>query len=164
MAYDKKQMVAGDKIIEYTNDFEDRVDSGFGGTDTEIEALKQKDIALEEKIDLRADYVVDYGSNANGNWEKWDSGKLVQWGKTKEMITSISTSGNNYLFNNYEELTFPIPFIDVPEQILNGAVRTISVVWSLTRNVTNTKIEILLMGAMNSSSGVGYYKAIGRWK
>lgn len=56
MAYDKKQMVAGDKIIDYTNDFEDRVESGFGGTDTEIEALKQKDIVIEGKIDELTEY------------------------------------------------------------------------------------------------------------
>ena len=34
MSFNKKEMVAGDKIIEYTNDFEDRVESGFKNVST----------------------------------------------------------------------------------------------------------------------------------
>lgn len=64
MAYDKVYPQNGQSILAFDTNQEDRVASGFG------------DIA---------DYVVERGSNANGNWEKWSSGKLVQYGIVRKV-------------------------------------------------------------------------------
>ena len=39
-------------------------------------------VAVKELMTtLGVDYIVEKGSNANGNYEKWNSGKLVMWGR-----------------------------------------------------------------------------------
>lgn len=112
-----------------------------------------------------ADYVVETGENANGKWEKWKSGKLIQYDMIKDF-----TLGNEY----YQLGEYPIPFYGVPSCSMSigpypvsgnsysflgkiGQVKVISFDASnfaiFTRN-TPTGTEI----------GRARVSAIGRWK
>ena len=99
MAYNKEYPVLNsekkeDSIYEYTKRQEDRIEGAFEGVDSELQAQ-----ALFNKVkDLFGDYVIETGSNSNGSWEKWASGKLEQWGRVS------SSPRKNTLFN------YPITF------------------------------------------------------
>ena len=148
----------GDKILTYDNE----QTAAINENKDKIATVEQSVTDLDAK--LSKDYIVDYGSNENGSWEKWASGKLVQYVKTKSMITSNTTSGNNYIYNNNEVVVFPINFIEIPKIINNGAVRELGVVWSSTRDIKPDSVDLLLLGATNNASGVAYCEVIGLWK
>ena len=50
------------------------------------------------KILPNTDYVVETGSNANGNYRKWNSGVMEQWGQ------EASATASNHA------ITLPVPF------------------------------------------------------
>lgn len=146
MSFIKKQMAQGDKVIDYTNDLEDRVEVGFDDVDDITTSLSSDVNALNNFKDDVADYVVEQGTN----YTKWNSGKLEQWG-----LGSITTSNNTITFpmsfydNNY------IPFVQL------GSVQA----YDRSVGVERVSSSSMKVHVFNAPASVGaYWKAIGRWK
>lgn len=116
--------------------------------------------------DFIADYVVEYGSNSNGSWEKWFSGKLVQ--RTVVRVSRETKSKSvDYTW------TFPLTFASVEQPYYNGIFQPIEqgvayrygeISFRYYSNFNN------LYARGKSEDGIqfdDYYfrlEAIGRWK
>lgn len=79
---------------------------------TEIGTIKQSILTILAKLDLISDWVIESGSNADGTWEKWNSGKLIQ---TVEFVATNGTTqaqGGIFRSAGVQAVDFPIPFLN----------------------------------------------------
>lgn len=120
----------------------------------------------QEQLHAAIAAATQHGSNANGNWLKFDDGTLVQWGK-KTISIAISTadgvlfrsSGGGFTF------TYPLPFVAVPDAMIPTPSSDVAA----RRTTTGESESIGSVIIWNSSSAgaanrtVGWI-AIGRWK
>lgn len=93
MAYNKKYIGEKEVIKTYLDGREDRIESEF---------------------DSFKDKIVEIGSNSNGDWEKWYSGKLVQRGVINLEFDITSSWGGWYYGGSQSFHSFPIGFTDEP--------------------------------------------------
>ena len=122
-------------------------------------------VAVKELLaTLGVDYIVEKGSNANGNYEKWNSGKLVMWwslGVTNLAITNASGA----IFNAPYLQNFPIASLTIANVTVNTANN--QAVW----------VEVSAGAALLTNFGMYFYRpisgtvsipfnyqAIGTWK
>lgn len=62
-----------------------------------------------------ADYIVEQGSNANGNWTKWNSGKMEVWGvKYIGSVPITQSEGGIYVSADSYMCFFPVAFYSSP--------------------------------------------------
>lgn len=120
------------------------------------------------------DYVIDSGSNANGNWEKWSNGKLIQWGDTGVQTVNFDLAWGGALYHTRWEtpVTFPIPFTGFPQYINfipadgpDGYGNSMGV--EMVRVVNTTEIELIYASIAVRAQNVkvrANWLAIGRWK
>ena len=123
------------------------------------------------------------GSNANGNYIKYDDGTLIQWGTLNKSLFLLTTDtyttvqGIKFYRSSGYTLYTPAIFVDMNYTILvqpllgytSGASRLTT---SRTQKVTDGSFDIQLIGVEAfTSSGNGYVNllgvdwiAIGRWK
>lgn len=121
------------------------------------------------------------GSNANGNYIKYDDGTLIQWGiidKTKFLnssATSTAVQGINWYRSNNPSISLPTSFIDTNYSVNLTVLEGISgsrFIIPETFSKTATGMTVQLIGVEDfTSSGTAYsnltsvsYIAIGRWK
>lgn len=144
MAFEKGSLGDNQKVKDYTDGFEDRVDKAFG----------------EMK-----DYVIDFGFNAKGHWEKWESGKLVQWGMSKDFTLATAT---------FQTGDYPIPFYSTPSCSMSihpvaisgdtySFLGKIGQVQVFSRSATDFAI-FTRNTPTGSEVGRAYVSAVGRWK
>ena len=95
------QKIGKDKLLFTMADVNANTDKEFVPSATAIKELKSS-------IDTTygVDYIVEKGSNANGNYEKWKSGKLVMWGVSSATI-AITTPEGSQFYGNYSK-TLPV--------------------------------------------------------
>ena len=125
----------------------------------EINTIKQSILTILSKLDLISDWVIESGSNADGTWEKWNSGKLVQ-----KFNASYLTNSNGDV-----SITYPIPFVgSIPVPLVTlyniGASRIYGVV--MTPLLANFSHRISFQSGVplaNLNVGVKYVVE-GRWK
>ena len=94
-----------------------------------------------------SDYVVEIGSNANGNYRKWNSGVMEQWG------AEASASASNH------SVTFPVSFASNTEYIVIGT-NTSGVQGNF---MTSNSSPSSFMVYVTASTRLFWF-AIGRWK
>lgn len=71
-------------------------------------------------VGLGEDFIIERGSNANGNYEKWNSGKLVMWGRFNNVPISFPYAlPTTAFFYNVLEFTLPITPITVTKSFVN---------------------------------------------
>lgn len=110
-----------------------------------------------------ADYVIERGSNSNGSWEKWNSGKLVQT-MTKTLV--LNSDGWQYI---------PLPQNFVGAYSVDGSLVAeptsgTGVAWYDNMHkftfvrFDSTKCAALIRGANVVGSGWSDVVATGRWK
>ena len=121
------------------------------------------------------DNAFESGSNANGNYTKFNDGSLIQWGED-----IFGTSGTST--DSYKRITFPTTFIasgysifaqvryvsDISQAYSLGTILTPSV-GSTTYNDIYRRLSYLLptdsgQSALYSIAQPFYLYAIGRWK
>mgnify|MGYP001309529490 FL=1 len=157
------QAQINDDVLAKTNEIITEVNTqgnDIGSLVTEVNDHDSKIMQLLNWMGLVKDYVVETGSNANGSYEKWNSGKLVQRGKLglSSAITTAIGSG----FRGTQSLAFPIAFIDdVVEVIATSSNYTVS----STINILNTGCIVQLLSFdQNRQSNYTSWQAIGKWK
>ena len=128
---------------------------------------------LDDKIsDINAylsnisDYIVEEGTNANGSYRKWDSGKLEMWHSANATCAIGTAAGTLYTSQEFT-LEFPIESktacFPVFEIIANGAI------WGSASGSANSyrssfKYHLFSAALWNLASFSYSYYAIGTWK
>lgn len=113
---------------------------------------------------IKADFVVEVGSNTYGNYRKWNSGIVEQWG----YLTTGASSGNVQT-----NINFPISFKDTNYTVLLAASNNMNANTILiaensygsanrNRTVSNTTISVYKSGNAYAQ-GFNWF-AIGYWK
>lgn len=150
--YDKLQTVEINDGITKIDDITTKI-----GSDTLVGSILYR-------LGIIKDYVIESGSNSNGNYEKWASGKLVQWGDdTKTVGPTDTTSGIAY--QNGIKVNYPINFITEPEYVGVGIKRTVGLIWSDLFSKNNVGYcEAVVAGVSINAKGILTFYAIGRWK
>ena len=128
------------------------------------------------RLGIIKDYVIESGSNSNGNYEKWASGKLVQWGKktVSGIMNAAWGSNSNIYYFTGNGFTYPVPFVDAVEDInstvslnhFSGATPTMFIPTNTETKTKTADVYIGKSGDVSSSSTAVKlkYNAIGRWK
>lgn len=159
MAYNKKHAELGESVIDYVNNREDAIEASFNDVDNGLSGVSQE--LNDFKTDV-ADYVIETGSNANGSYEKWASGKLVQWQRISvPSQTSLAWGSLHYL--KIPNWAYPLPFISPP--LVSGSNETLFGFFGqnkATPTILDTPMWIMAEGF--TSAVVMNLKAEGRWK
>lgn len=154
----------GDKILEYDNEQTTVINSNKNKNET----LEQSITALDTKFSK--DYIVDYGSNANGNWEKWSSGKLVQWGEVTFTFDIARTWGSLYYGSTQTIFNFPMTFKSIEvfdHNLTSGSGISFIPAQYVVTNYNESNFfgfSGVRPNVGNGAIGVVNYIAIGRWK
>ena len=125
------------------------------------------------KIGTSVDYIVEQGSNATGNWTKWNSGKMEVWGvKDLGRVSITQSQGALYRTSVTYSCDFPAAFYSLPTfcevQIYQvGSDRYAWLAPYSYNSLSSTKTWNFLL--VRSESGTidnvkVSYHAIGRWK
>ena len=110
------------------------------------------------------DFVIEKGSDSNGNWEKYYSGKMICYGIITATITTSSHPNIWYTSadDGFVEITFPQQFIERPIiTAINYGVN-----WCSSYNETTTGCRLVVYSPTkrtNFSTEFSYI-AIGKWK
>jgi len=113
---------------------------------------------------LGVDFVIEQGSNANGNYEKWNSGKLVMWGRLSVTSLAIIFASGSVFAAPYLQ-NFPITSLTIANVTVN------------TSNDMGVWVELSGGGGLLTNFGIYFYRgssgtvsipfnyqAIGTWK
>ena len=161
-----------DKILAYDNE----QTTAINENKDKIATVEQSVVTTNQKIDdldtkLSKDYIVDYGSNENGSWEKWASGKLVQWGSSEKTLgnyTSLTMTGV-YRTNPVSQ-DFPIPFVG---NLPNVSIRLIRITgengWQIDNSLptlqnTGQSMLVRVVQSNTNTTAELVWNAVGRWK
>lgn len=114
--------------------------------------------------------ITDSGSNANGNYIKFQDGTLVVWGNKTLSDEAVTTSaGSVYRSNIIAGVTFPINFINTPTYVnltINTASNAVWIIKGSSAPSTSATGSFYVASYNNitlSNLNVGFF-AIGRWK
>lgn len=117
--------------------------------------------------------IVESGSNANGNWIKYNDGTMICTNRyfIQELGNTTTQSGALYVSNEIEGKTFPATFTSSPEIFFNfenatwGDKNIISIK-TIGYPTTSVSPSIQLVSATNSTNtAINFeYLAIGKWK
>lgn len=113
-------------------------------------------------VGLGEDFIIERGSNANGNYEKWHSGKLVMWGRVTTPLLTFTSSGG--LFFCSQSLSLPIAPFGQCEIFLNIIGNT-GCYASLSGGISGTTVPMYILQSTNAQSiQTIMYHAIATWK
>lgn len=119
------------------------------------------------------DYIIESGENSNGSWEKWKSGKLVQWGvKTYEhpLGYPLDQFGGTFKSTENMRVSYPVRFSDIPAFNVTCDVTAGGQGWLYTRGAfgsVSASTEFVLTRPTQYSNNtviVASWVAIGKWK
>ncbi|HHV63400.1 MAG TPA: hypothetical protein GXX51_12300 [Firmicutes bacterium] len=112
--------------------------------------------------------IVEMGSNANGNYVRWENGLQICWKEFSSTGFSAETSGTIQSLTYYERRvtwTYPASFVLAPSVTFNGDVNgsgpEVFAHWSKTpSSVALITVYLYPNGIVTVASAI----AIGRWK
>lgn len=154
---------------ESVEDYDKLQTAQINANTTEIGTIKQSILTILSKLNLISDWVIESGSNSNGSYEKWNSGKLVQWGSAYTGNQTLALLVSPMYWKAAVPLeNFPIPFIGslpivdfTPKRRSNAGWGTLVSGSSSLTNIGSFDI----FGTNANHAGFDYdWKAIGRWK
>ena len=122
---------------------------------------------INEKLLPEKDYIIETGGNWNTNYyEKWKSGKLVQWGQS--VFTDAITTANGSFYRPASNITKNLvtPFVNDQYAVqLTGLGGYVFVAY-LADRYTNyfTYWPLATWSVNNSNNKYVHWIAIGRWK
>lgn len=108
--------------------------------------------------------VVEYGTNANGEYTKFDDGTLIQRGKTASFTTGTGY-GAGSLFTGSSTITFPIAFLNTNYTVVGSAVEQTGFGgWGSAAPSTTTTFNASAYSGTGTATAKVSWLAIGRWK
>lgn len=108
--------------------------------------------------------IIARGSNANGEWVRWEDGTQVCWG-SKTLTISTSLNGNIYLMT-VNSILFPASFISAPVCVLSADYDDLNLTWANCHAVFSGSFNMTIYTTVQKTSTQGTIRflAIGRWK
>lgn len=161
------EFVLSDKIMSLISTF--NVTSGesiIRVAETYVRILG--DVKIRGKVTINnenlEDFIIEKGSDSNGNWEKYHSGKMVCYGIITATITTSSNPNIWYTSadDGFVEITFPQEFIERPTiTAMNYGVN-----WCSSYNETTTGFQLVVYSPAKRTkfSTEFSYIAVGKWK
>ena len=142
MAYDKKYPNINDEILAFDKGQEDR-------TEKSINAMK------------------DYPVELSAGYEKWASGKIVQYGQTTIVWeTSKALGSTGWFYGSEITIKYPRPFNTQPEFYFEVIVGN-TIVAPQARRATNGSFIFIMVSPYKYEdlrNDKLHWRAIGRWK
>lgn len=118
------------------------------------------------------DYIIDQGENSKGWWEKWASGKLVQYGALLKTHSGATEAWGSIYLSEPVSIEYPIAFWDVYSlevslKIFDGFAGWLTQYDTRTHNPL-TETPRYALARPRPGAGVTnaeyHFIAIGRWK
>ena len=145
-------------------------DNGDSGGIHKGNLANESGIVTEDNIN---DYIIEQGSNAKGNWRKWNSGVMECWGvKDLGSVLVTYSSGAIYTSGASTCCDFPVAFYSLPTfcEVQIYQVGSDQYLWLLPHaynSLSRTHTWYFLLGRASSevfNNVKVSYHAIGRWK
>ena len=157
--------VLNSKIDTETNSVRSDLSAVSGGIRTELDDLINQTDGIK-------DWIIEQGDNYKGWWEKWASGKLIQYGGFLTTHSPAAEAWGSIYLSNTIQIEYPIPFWDVYTTNVTLKVVEGDSGWLTQYNtapydrLTKTPKYTLARPVLGlSPSNVEYdFIAIGRWK
>ena len=111
--------------------------------------------------------VIEKGSNTDGNYLKFDSGILIQWGKTSLTTgtTSYTTGGITRYRSSETDQNFPVTFTSTINPVVFTQVEGgVGAIYFVYTGITTGKTSITLECTTSNFSRNIFWLAIGSWK
>ena len=116
----------------------------------------------ENFAELAGSRIVEMGSNANGEYVRWENGLQVCWTNVSETVNITSSSALGGYFGNGTARSFPAAFAARPVVLVTqdeGAFAE-----ALNVLVTGYTVRYRSISSVSNWSNSVYVFAIGRWK
>lgn len=111
--------------------------------------------------------ITDSGSNANGNYIKFQDGTLIQWNDLRDSTIAVDSAYGS-LYQAVKTVTFPIPFVGNDPVCTCGRFRWgTGASWGTVSTAGLNDMDLRILDVNQRSSGTTCYiswMAIGRWK
>lgn len=154
------------KITTETNSVRSDLFAVSGGIRTELDDLINQTDGIK-------DWIIEQGENSKGWWEKWASGKLVQYGALLTTHSAATETWGSVYLSEPVRIEYPIPFWDVYSTNVTLKMVDGDAGW-LTQYNTTTPYNILTETpryalarpriGTNVTNVEYHFNAIGRWK
>lgn len=115
------------------------------------------------------DNAFESGSNANGNYIKFNDGTLIQWGKVNKSVTLSNLSqGTQWYYEDGYKINLPVSFIDNNffanvSNYYNGNI-TLNIYSITGRSASSFEFNLSCSVAVTNANAEFGWFAIGRWK
>ena len=119
---------------------------------------------------LASGYIIESGSNANGNYIKFADGTAVSYKPRTSYIVNDENGITCFpnVWTYYIDITFPIAFVSIPSVTSDIGVNNYTQGWSHAHVVASTHTQIVIFAPRSTISPVntvvGSWLAIGKWK
>lgn len=151
---------------QYSNDGTTFVDIG-GSTGTIDADTLEGHPASEFLLHSQAvDYVVEQGSNANGNWRKWNSGVMECWGRKTVSASITNTTSAGFYASEILTIIYPVVFYSIDESSISTVYgdNAATMIYYVNATVSQQSFYLVHSKSISTSNyDVGYH-ATGRWK
>lgn len=121
---------------------------------------------MDEQIsNLSVDYIVESGGdNSTGYYEKWASGKLVQWGHV-QVTTAINVAlGSVYRTSAAQTITFPKAYINQAYKVMFGARASINSAYAAEMYPDRMVCFPIAYSSQTAATRYYFWEARGFWK
>lgn len=120
-------------------------------------------IQQDKGLQLENEYIVESGTNENGEYVRYASGIQICWTRMSDFVIDIAI-GNIYRSES-QIWTYPAAFDDTYPVAVSGGIAAVNRWLGITGSPLGESVYIRAYGATSSSSSyAAYVKAIGRWK
>lgn len=120
-------------------------------------------IQQDKGLQLENEYIVENGTNENGEYVRYASGVQICWTTMSDFVIDIAI-GNIYRSES-QMWTYPAAFDDDYPIVVSGVISALNRWLGTTGSPFGGNVYLRGYGAVSSSSGyTAYVMAIGRWK
>lgn len=110
--------------------------------------------------------ISETGSNANGNYIKYEDGTMIEYNTITVQDQAINTSYGS-LYVGIRLITFPVEFISVPTVSCSHFRYGTGGSWGAVQSTSTTQVNLMGLDAYSRNTGtnckIGWI-AIGKWK
>ncbi|WP_051960487.1 hypothetical protein [Devosia riboflavina] len=118
--------------------------------------------AVSQSGGVPTGYIIERGSNANGQYVRFADGTQICWHKSPGSFSATNAAGSVFA-SGLATFTFPVAFSAAPNVTYNAAFSAVSAPWVSGAAITTTTASLYLLGALSGAAGVPEYIAVGRW-
>ena len=160
------QAQINDDVLAKTNEIITEVNTqgnDIGSLVTEVNDHDSKIMNLLSWMGLVKDYVIETGSNANGRYEKWFSGKLVCRGVFTATNGTTQAQGGIFRSESTQTQSYAMNFTEAPEVELKS--QSYSAFDAMINSIAYNSFSFRLLHYANQTVDTPVlYVAEGRWK